>query len=139
MGRPLKKDTNGVNVIGSAAYGAVGEKEAGIMVEFWDTELRTDGAIVKQRGAKTYVVTQIANIIDNDLKGSDNKSTCTLQAEEPTAPGQMRIVGEGPSGPVYIAKLTKRLATSFDGARFKWNMTSYEDSSGDTIVLVPIA
>ena len=138
MGRPLKKDINGVNVIGSAAYGATGDKEAGIMVEFWDTELRTDGAIVKQRGAKTYVVAQIGNVIDTNINLSTLKSTCTLQEEEPAAPGQMRIVAQGPTGDVYIAKLTRRLATAFDGTRFKWSMSNYEDSFGDKIVLVPV-
>jgi hypothetical protein len=52
MGRPLRKDINGVDVIGTPATTA-----AGITVEFHDgTALRSDGIILKQRGAKTFVV-----------------------------------------------------------------------------------
>ena len=138
MGRPLKKDVNGVNVIGSAAYGAAGEKDAGIRVEFWDTELRTDGAIIKQRGAKTYVVAQMGNVIDENINLSTVKSVCKLQATEPAAEGEMRIVADGPSGDVYIAKMTRRIAYDFDGNRFKWEMSSFEDSAGDRIVLTPV-
>ncbi len=139
MGRPLKKDVNGVNVIGSAAYGASDEKNAGIRVEFFDTALHTDGAIVKQRGARTYVVTQMANIIDDDLKGSTGKIACTLQATVPAEKGQMRITATAPGGDVYVAKMTKRIVTDFDGNRYKWTMSNYEDSAGDTILVTPVA
>ena len=57
MGRPLSKDVNGVDVRGTYAT-----TNAGIRVEFYDSELRTDGAIIKQRGAKTFVVAQVGNI-----------------------------------------------------------------------------
>ena len=138
MGRPLKKDVNGVNVIGSAAYGATGEKEAGIMVEFYDTALHADGAIVKQRGSRTYMVTQIGNIYDENINLSTSTLACTLQEAEPAAEGQMRIVTDGPSGDVYVAKLTKRIITDFAGNRYTWAMTNFEDSAGDRIVVTPV-
>lgn len=139
MGRPLKKDVNGINVIGSAAYGSAGDKEAGIVVEFFDTALHTDGAIVKQRGAKTYMVTTIGDIYDENLSQSANTIACTLQEDEPAAKGQMRIAAEGPSGTVYLAKLTKRTVTDFAGNRYTWEMANFEDSAGDKIVLTPVA
>ena len=109
MGRPLKKDVNGVNVIGSAAYGSAGEKDAGITVEFFDTALHTDGAIIKQRGAKTYVVAAMGDIYDENINFSENTIACTLQEDEPSAAGQMRITAVDQSGnSVYVAKLTKR-------------------------------
>lgn len=138
MGRPLKKDVNGVNVIGSAAYGSAGEKEAGIVVEFFDTALHTDGAIIKQRGAKSYVVAALGDVYDENINFSDNTICCTLQAEVPAAEGQMRMSGEAPSGTVYIAKLTKRIATDFDGNRYTWAMSNFEDSTGDKIILTPV-
>jgi len=49
MGRPLRKDVNGVDVIGTGATTATG-----VRVEFFDASLRTDGVILKQRGAKNF-------------------------------------------------------------------------------------
>ena len=57
MGRPLRKDRNGVDVIGTPATSSTG-----ITVKFYDASLRTDGVIIKQRGAKTFVVCQVGNI-----------------------------------------------------------------------------
>ena len=139
MGRPLKKDVNGVEVLGSNTYGDVDEKNAGITCEFWDTSLHTDGGLIKQRGAKTYVVATIGNIVEADHNESENTSTCTLQAAEPSAPGQMRIAADNSGATVYIAKITKRLMTDFSGNRYTWEMTNYEDSTGDKIALVPVS
>jgi len=145
MGRPLRKDVNGVSVIGSfSTASAKDPKAAGIRVEFFDTELRTDGIIVRQRGAKTYVVARDESVAEN-LTKTPNVFTCVLQAAQPSAAGQMRIrgflagSGETEAGGIAIAKLTKRVATDFDDNRYNWEMTNFEDSSGDAIKLTPIA
>lgn len=135
MGRPLKKDVNGVDVLGTSTGAG-----AGIVCEFYDTQLRTDGALVRQRGAKTYVVTQRGNIDGTQLEDSTATATCVLQAAEPSAAGQMRIrgsvTGQTP-GDIAIAKLTKRVATDFSGNRYTWYLDN--DSSADVLVLTPIA
>jgi len=139
MGRPLHKDVNGVQVTGT--FGTQANKEAGIRIEFHDgTALRTDGIIVKQRGAKTYVVARNGDVATN-LTKTPNTFTCVLQSAEPSAAGQMRMRGSLDGtfpGDIAIARLTKRVATDFSGNRYNWEMTNFEDSTGDAIKLTAI-
>ena len=134
MGRPLKKDVLGTEVLASYAT-----TNAGIRCQFFDTELRTDGVLIRQRGAKTYVVTQIGNLNATQTEDSTSRSTCVLQSAEPSAAGQMRILGatnDQVPGTVAIAKLTKRIATDFSGNRYTWFLDN--DSSADVIVLTAV-
>jgi hypothetical protein len=128
MGRPLRKDINGVDVLGTPA-GA----ETGITVQFHDgTSLRNDGIIIKQRGAKTFVVAQVGS--------PATRFTCVLQSAEPSAAGQMRMQGSTTGlldqNLVPIAKITKRVATAFNDVRYRWFLEN--DSSADYIVLIAI-
>ena len=135
MGRPLKKDINGVDVIGDAA----GTGNTGVRVEFYDASLRTDGAIVKQRGAKTFVCTQDANVGSPNIKDSTSTTTCVLKNGAPSAEGEMRMfgyVGSNSGAEVNIAKITKRVATDFSGTRYTWALEN--DSTNDYIVLTAV-
>lgn len=128
MGRPLRKDVNGVDVINTGAGAATG-----IRVDFHDgTALRTDGIILKQRGAKTFVVARVGT--------PDETTTAVLQAAAPSAVGQLRIQGyiggNGADNLKSISKITKRVATDFDGVRYTWYLEN--DSSADYIVLTAI-
>jgi hypothetical protein len=128
MGRPLRKDVNGVDVIGTPATTATG-----ITVQFHDgSALRSDGIILKQRGAKTFVVARVG--------APTVRFTCVLQAAEPSAAGQMRMQGSTTgnldTGLVAIAKITKRVSKDFSGNRYTWYLES--DSSADYIVLTAI-
>ena len=134
MGRPLRNDVNGVDVRGSYA-----NPNAGIRCDFYDTQLRTDGVVIKQRGAKTFVVTQIGNLGDPNIKDSTSTTTAVLVADEPNAAGEMRILGSTNDlvpGTVAIAKLTKRVATDFSGNRYTWYLEN--DSTADIIRLTAI-
>lgn len=127
MGRPLRKDKNGVDVIGTPA------SNTGITVEFHDgTALRSDGIILKQRGAKTFVVARVG--------APTVQFTCVLQSAEPSAAGQMRMRGSTTGlldqNLVAIAKITKRVATNFSGAKYTWFLEN--DSSADYIVLTAL-
>jgi hypothetical protein len=139
MGRPLRKDVNGVDVIGTP--GPVGQVTAatGITVEFHDGNVQTDGIIVKQRGAKTFVVSRVGNVAVN-LTKTPNTFTCVLVSGTPAA-GQMRLRGSTAgtldTGLVSLAKITKRVATDFSGNKYTWFLEN--DSSADYIVLTPIA
>jgi len=128
MGRPLKKDVNGVVVIGPFVGGS-GIKVTG---RFGSTT-NSDYYILKQRGAKTYVVTR---------DGSTRKVGVLVNSIDNTiADGQILITGsiDGTSpGNISIAKLTRRLAFDFSGNSYTWFLSNHEDSSGDVIVLVPI-
>jgi hypothetical protein len=133
MGRPLAKDILGVNVIGEAT------DNTGVRVEFYDTELRTDGAIIKQRGAKTFVVAQEGNINTDNIKNSTSTAVCVLQNSTPNAVNEMRLfgyVGSNSGTEVNIAKITKRVVTDFSGNRYTWVLEN--DSTNDYIVLTAI-
>lgn len=134
MGRPLKKDILGIDAIGSFTGAATG-----VRVDFYDSALRTDGVIVKQRGAKTFKVCQVANIAGNQGKDSTSTATCVLKDGAPSAAGEMRLYGyvDTNSGTaVNIAKITKRVATDFSGNKYTWALEN--DSSNDYIVLTAI-
>jgi hypothetical protein len=128
MGRPLRKDVNGVDVINTGAGASTG-----VRVDFHDgTALRTDGIILKQRGAKTFVVARVGT--------PSVRTTAVLQAAAPSAVGQLRVQGyiggNGADNLKSIAKITKRVATDFDGVRYTWYLEN--DSSADYIVLTAI-
>jgi hypothetical protein len=135
MGRPLKKDRLGVNVIGTPS------SNTGVRVEaYFGGAAYTDATynattnyayIVKQRGAKTFVLTNQAGTV---------RVPCVLQAATPTANGQMRINGYavgGTGATTPLRKITKRTATDFSGNRYTWVLQN--DSTSDYIVLTPIA
>jgi hypothetical protein len=126
MGRPLTKDVNGADVRGIYTGAA-----AGIRLDLYDTQLRTDGIVVKQRGAKTFVVARVGTPTTQLL--------AVLKNGAPSAAGEMRMYGYvgGNSGAVInIAKITKRVATDFSGNRYTWVLEN--DSSNDYIVLTAI-
>ncbi len=133
MGRPLRKDVNGVDVIGTPS------SNTGIRVEaYFGSTAYTDATynnstnyayIYKQRGAKTFVVANQAGA----------KATCVLQSAIPAANGAMRINGfldGNGSAPRALAKLTKRVATDFNAVRYKWYLVN--DSTSDYIHLTAI-
>ena len=129
MGRPLRKDVNGVDVLGTPA------SNTGITVAFYDASLRTDGVLIKQRGAKTFVVCQVGNIGTTSAY-----TTAVLKNGTPSAAGEMQLTGSTTgnldTGLVNIAKITKRIATDFSGNRYTWYLES--DSSADYIVLTAV-
>ncbi len=134
MGRPLKTDRNGVDVINTPLLAATG-----ITVRFHDgTALRTDGIIIKQVGGKRYRIARI---------GTPTVITaCTLVSGTPAAEGEVSIQGYNSGGVgqgaqvtanlVSIAKLTKRVAIDFSGNRYTWFLEN--DSSADYIVLTAL-
>ena len=128
MGRPLRKDVNGVDVIGTFA------SNTGIRIEFYNGSLRTDGVILKQRGAKTFRVCRVGSIGTTSAY-----ATCVLKNGAPSALGEMRLwgyVGSNSGTSKNIKKITKRVATDFNGVRYKWHLEN--DSSNDYIVLTAI-
>ena len=136
MGRPLRKDVNGVDVIGT--YGtASSDSRAGIVVKFYDASLRTDGVINKQRSAKSFVVARIGSIGTTSAY-----TTAVLKNGTPSAAGEMQIIaylsGGADASAVNVAKITKRIITSFTGAKYTWRMTNFADSTADQIELTAL-
>jgi hypothetical protein len=114
----------------AAAVAGTGAAAAtGVRVDFHNGSLRTDGVIIKQRGAKTFVVQNQAG----------TKATCVLQAAIPDGNGEMRIngyVGGNGATPTPLAKITKRVATDFSGNRYTWQLVN--DSTSDYVALTRI-
>ena len=145
MGRPLRKDVNGVDVIRSFGTNS-SDSNAGIRLSgYFGGALATDYMIVKQRGAKTFVVLSEANdsFVDGEsIKGPDSADfeTGTLVATTPNANGEIQMLGYDTEGnnAVAIAKITKRVATDFSGNKYTWEMANYDDSTGDQIQLTAI-
>lgn len=110
MGRPLRKDVRGTDVLNTPVNSATG-----ITVSFYDhvaSALRTDGVLLKQRGANTFLVCRRGDIAD-----SSKYFTCKLVNTTPNARGEMYMVGSTTgmldANLVPIAKITRRLAYSF--------------------------
>lgn len=136
MGRPLKKDVNGINVIGTYGTNSA-DSSAGIVVKFYDASLRTDGVIIKQRGAKSFVVARIGSIGTTSAY-----TTAVLKNGTPSAAGEMQIIaylsGGADASAVNVAKITKRIITSFTGVKYTWRMTNFADSTADQIELTAL-
>ena len=133
MGRPLRKDVNGVDAIGTPSGASTGIRVNAYFggtsyIESSYNPATNFAYIYKQRGKSTYVLKNQAG----------THALFKLQATTPMANGQMQIRGYKPVGGVYvaIAKLTKRLATDFSGNRYKWYLQN--DSTNDYIVLTAI-
>jgi len=129
MGRPLRKDQLGVDAINTYA-GA----NTGVRVELYDTALRTDGVILKQRGAKTFQCCRIG-----DIGTGTAYSAYVLKNGAPSAAGQMRLFGyvdTNSGAEVNIRKITKRVATDWSGNRYNWALEN--DSSNDYIILTAV-
>ena len=126
MGRPLRKDRFGTDVIGTFA------SNTGVRVDFWDgSTVQTDGIIIKQRGAKTFVVAQVGTPL--------TRYVAVLQSTTPNAAYEMQLmgyIGGNAATATPLAKITKRIATDFNGVRYKWYLEN--DSSNDYIVLQPL-
>lgn len=131
MGRPLRKDVNGVDVIGTN----VGN--SGAVVRFYNSSLRTDGVIIKQRGSKSFVVAR-----RGDIGTTANYVTGVLKNGTPSAYGEMQLIaylaGGADASAVNVAKITKRIVTDFSGNKYTWRMTNYADSTGDQIELTAL-
>jgi hypothetical protein len=153
MGRPLRKDVLGTDAINTPAGAATG-----ITVEFYDGSAnRTDGVIIKQRGANSFQVCRIG-----DIGTGTAYYVCKLVNTTPNAAGEMRILGyvggNGLNNQVPVAKITRRLAygfpsspvlsdgfnrgedsdaaTNHDATRYTWYLEN--DSSADILVLTAI-
>lgn len=155
MARPLRKDVYGTDVLNTP------DSATGITVQFHDgTSNRTDGVLIKQRGANTFLVCRIGDIGDGT-----KYYTCKLVDTTPNATGEMLMTGSTVGvkdsdsvANVPIAKITRRIAygfpsspvlsggfnrgedgaasTNHDAARYNWYLEN--DSSADYIVLTAI-
>lgn len=131
MGRPLKRDKNGILVFGTYGTNTPGDSDAGIRCEAYiGGSNQTDVYIVRQRGVRTYLVHDTS---------AGTEVIARLVAGTPAAAGEMRLTGyvDGADTPVYLRKLTKKSAIDFNNNKYRWELTNYADSSADQIKLTP--
>lgn len=140
MGRPLFKDVNGVKATRSYTT-----TQAGIKVEgYFSGALATDYQIVKQRGARTFVVLSTATDEFTEAESISGITASNLQvgttvSNQPAANGEIRILGSTTGqtpGTTAIKKLTRRLAYDFSDNKYTWYIDN--DSSGDVLVLTAV-
>jgi hypothetical protein len=125
MGRPLKRDVNGVLVFGTYTG------DAGIRCEaYFGSSNQTDVYIVRQRGVRTYIVKDTS---------AGTELTARLVAATPAAEGEMRLTGyiDGADTAIYLRKLTKKTAIDYNNNKYRWELTNYQDSTADQIKLTP--
>ncbi len=127
MGRPVKKDQNGV-----VCFGDYTTSDIGIRVEaFIGGSNQNDVFIVKQRGATRYLVQD---------KSTGTQVIAKLVSGTPAALGEMRMIAYTAGGPdasaTAIRKLTKKIAIDFSGVRYTWFIDN--DSSGDQLIIAAL-
>jgi hypothetical protein len=131
MGRPVKKDVNGVQVFGTYASTNVGIR---VIANIGGT-IRDDVYILKQKGARSYKVIDVSDSATAQCR-LVNKDSDKLSTGEMLMTGRVAADSNQATNGRRIMKLNKRLATDFNGARYKWYMA--DDSGSDDILLVAL-
>ena len=130
MGRPVRRDVAGTEVFGDYTTTAKGIK----VTAYFGGSSHTDGFIVKQKGARRYLVQD---------KSDSTQAVCKLVSGSPSANGEMKMVGftnqgqAADNGTVTIRHLSKRTATDWSGNRYTWALVN--DSSEDYIQLTLVS
>jgi hypothetical protein len=131
MGRPVKKDVNGVEVFGTYASTAVGIR---VIANIGGT-IRDDVYILKQKGTRAYTVFDVSDSATG-LCRLVNKDSDKLSTGEMLMTGRVAADVDQATNGRRIRKLTKRIATDYNGVRYKWSLA--DDSSSDDILLVTL-
>ena len=131
MGRPVKRDVNGVLVFGDFTTTSVGIR---VVANIGGT-IRDDVFIVKQKGTRSYLV-QDKSDSATGLCRLVNKDDDKLSTGEMLMTGRVAADSDQATNGRRIRKLTKRIATDFSGVRYKWYMA--DDSGSDDILLVAL-
>ncbi len=131
MGRPIKKDINGIAIFGTYATTNVGIR---VVANIGGT-IRDDVYIVKQKGARSYQVIDVSDSATAQCKLA-NKEGANLSTGEMLMTGRVAADADQATNGRRIMKLNKRIATDFSGVRYKWYMA--DDSGSDDILLVAL-
>ena len=131
MGRPVKRDVNGIQVFGTYASTNVGIR---VVANIGGT-IRDDVYILKQAGTRAYRVFDVSDSATG-LCRLVNKEGGNLLTGEMVMSGRVAADANEATNGRRIRKLTKRIATDFNGARYKWSLV--DDSTSDDILLVAL-
>jgi len=131
MGRPVKRDVNGVLVFGDFTTTSVGIR---VVANIGGT-VRNDVYILKQAGTRAYRVFDVSDSATGLCRLVDKEGGNLLTGEMVMSGRVAADANEATNGR-RIRKLTKRIATDFSGARYKWSLAN--DSTSDGILLVAL-
>jgi len=131
MGRPVKRDVNGVVVFGDFTTTSVGIR---VVANIGGT-VRNDVYILKQAGTRAYRVVDVSDSATGLCRLVDKEGGNLLTGEMVMSGRVAADANEATNGR-RIRKLTKRIATDFSGARYKWSLAN--DSTSDDILLVAL-
>jgi hypothetical protein len=131
MGRPIKRDVNGIQVFGTYASTNVGIR---VIANIGGT-IRDDVYILKQKGARSYRVFDVSDSATAQCR-LVNKDSDKLSTGEMLMTGRVAADSDQATNGRRIMKLNKRIATDFSGVRYKWSMA--DDSGSDDILLVAL-
>jgi len=131
MGRPVKRDVNGVVIFGDYTTTSVGIR---VVANIGGT-IRDDVFIVKQKGARSYKVQDKSDNATAQCR-LVNKESGDLSTGEMVMSGRVAADNNDATNKRRLQKLNKRIATDFAGARYKWSLA--DDSSSDDILLVAL-
>ena len=131
MGRPVKRDVNGVLVFGDFTTTSVGIR---VVANIGGT-IRDDVFIVKQKGTRSYLVQDKSDSATGLCRLVDKESG-NLSTGEMVMSGRVAADANDATNGRRIRKLTKRIATDFNSVRYKWSLA--DDSSSDDILLVAL-
>jgi hypothetical protein len=131
MGRPVKRDVNGVVIFGDYTTTSVGIR---VVANIGGT-IRDDVFIVKQKGARSYKVQDKSDNATAQCR-LVNKDDDKLAVGEMVMSGRVAADANDATNKRRLQKLNKRIATDFAGARYKWSLAN--DSSSDDILLVAL-
>ena len=131
MGRPVKRDVNGVVIFGDYTTTSVGIR---VVANIGGT-IRDDVFIVKQKGARSYKVQDKSDNATAQCR-LVNKESGNLSTGEMVMSGRVAADNNDATNKRRLQKLNKRIATDFAGARYKWYLA--DDSSSDDILLVAL-
>jgi hypothetical protein len=117
MGRPVN----------SRNFGATGTDAAPtIPCRFYDGSSSVEGYIVAQKGTNKFKV----------YDGSTYVTGFLVDEIAPNGANEISIVGLiNGSDPITIKKMTNRIATDWNGTRYKWE--AQDDSSESLLILTP--
>ena len=131
MGRPVKRDVNGVVVFGTYDSTNVGIR---VVANIGGT-IRNDVYILKQKGARSYRVLDLSDSATGQCV-LVNKENGNLATGEMVMTGRVAADSDQATNGRRIMKLNKRVARDFNGARYKWYMAV--DSGADDVLLVAL-
>ena len=127
MGRPINKRWFGSTGTGTGTGLLTGNN---LPIRFKTGGSVIEGYIQNQKGARTFLCA--ADNISPPVSGIRCKLVAGTNSD-PVNNGEATLVGMLNGSPVTLQKLTNKIATTFNGVRYKWTLV---DDSTETLIIL---